>query len=185
MDLHDLDAQIQAAIRRIDLAALPMDILPAALTPAKLARLIDHTLLKPETGEEQIRQLCAEALHYQFASVCVNPLWIPLCAELLAGSPVKAVLRRRLSLGRRAARGDGLRGARGGGIGRTGVRHGHPGRPGARRQLPPRGEHHRRRGRRRPRARSPPQGHPRDRPAVRRAEDRRLCRSARWRAPTS
>jgi deoxyribose-phosphate aldolase len=90
MDLHDLDSQIQAVVSRIDLAALPDDIAPAALTPAQLARLIDHTVLKPETGEEQVRQLCAEALHYEFASVCVNPLWVPLCAELLAGSPVKA-----------------------------------------------------------------------------------------------
>lgn len=90
MNLHDLDSQIQAAIRRIDLAALPADVAPAPLIPAQLARLIDHTLLKPEAGEEQVRQLCAEALHHGFASVCVNPLWVPLCAELLAGSPVKA-----------------------------------------------------------------------------------------------
>ena len=52
--------------------------------------LIDHTLLKPEATEQQIRQLCAEALEYGFASVCINPYYVPLVADLLKGSPVKA-----------------------------------------------------------------------------------------------
>ncbi|MFZ5815195.1 MAG: deoxyribose-phosphate aldolase [Bacillota bacterium] len=60
-----------------------------SLTPAQVAKLIDHTLLKPEATEEQIRRLCAEAREYQFMSVCVNPHWVPLCAELLQGSGVK------------------------------------------------------------------------------------------------
>lgn len=51
-----------------------------------LAAAIDHTLLKPEATEVQIRQLCAEAKAYQFASVCVNPTWVSLCAELLEDS---------------------------------------------------------------------------------------------------
>ncbi len=54
-----------------------------------MARMIDHTLLKPNGTEEQIRQLCAEAREFSFATVCVNPAWVPLCAELLRGSPVK------------------------------------------------------------------------------------------------
>lgn len=62
---------------------------PATLTAGELARLIDHTLLKPEASETQIRQLCAEALEHRFASVCVNAGWVPLCAGLLAGSEVK------------------------------------------------------------------------------------------------
>lgn len=53
---------------------------------ADLARLIDHTLLKPDATEAQIRQLCHEARQYGFAAVCVNPFWVPLCAELLAGA---------------------------------------------------------------------------------------------------
>jgi deoxyribose-phosphate aldolase len=53
-----------------------------------LAQLIDHTLLKPEANEVQIRQLCREAREYGFASVCVNPYWVPTCAELLQGSEV-------------------------------------------------------------------------------------------------
>jgi deoxyribose-phosphate aldolase len=59
------------------------------LTARELAHLIDHTLLKPDASEAQIRQVCAEALEYGFASVCVNAGWVPLCAELLAGSEVK------------------------------------------------------------------------------------------------
>jgi deoxyribose-phosphate aldolase len=54
-----------------------------------LAGMIDHTLLKPQGTEEQIRQLCAEAKEFRFATVCVNPAWVPLCATLLRGSPVK------------------------------------------------------------------------------------------------
>ena len=56
-----------------------------ALAPP-LARLIDHTQLKPETTEQTIRELCAEAREYCFASVCVSPVWVPLAAELLAGA---------------------------------------------------------------------------------------------------
>ncbi|MGE5223445.1 MAG: deoxyribose-phosphate aldolase [Omnitrophica WOR_2 bacterium] len=51
--------------------------------------MIDHTLLKPEATPEQIRQLCDEARQYGFASVCVNPSYVILCAGLLKGSPVK------------------------------------------------------------------------------------------------
>lgn len=51
-----------------------------------LAAMIDHTLLKPDATEEQIRQLCAEARQHSFASVCVNPTWVPLCADLLRGA---------------------------------------------------------------------------------------------------
>lgn len=61
----------------------------APLPAAQLAAYIDHTLLKPDARADQIRQLCAEAREYRFASVCVNPTWVPLCAELLAGSNSK------------------------------------------------------------------------------------------------
>lgn len=56
---------------------------------AKIAHIIDHTLLKPEATEDQIRQLCREAADYCFASVCINPVWIELCAKLLRRSGVK------------------------------------------------------------------------------------------------
>ncbi|HMB93609.1 MAG TPA: deoxyribose-phosphate aldolase [Rhodothermales bacterium] len=53
-----------------------------------MARIIDHTALKPETTEADIRVLCDEAKRYCFASVCVNPCYVPLAAELLAGTPI-------------------------------------------------------------------------------------------------
>lgn len=54
-----------------------------------LAGMIDHTLLKPDATPDQIAQLCFEARKYGFASVCINPGWVSLCAQLLQGSPVK------------------------------------------------------------------------------------------------
>lgn len=54
-----------------------------------LASLIDHTLLKPDATADQIAQLCYEARKYKFASVCVNPTHVKLCAELLQGTQVK------------------------------------------------------------------------------------------------
>jgi deoxyribose-phosphate aldolase len=54
-----------------------------------LAKMIDHTLLKPDATQEQIAQLCFEARKHGFASVCINPTWVDLCAKLLQGSGVK------------------------------------------------------------------------------------------------
>lgn len=54
-----------------------------------VARLIDHTILKPDASRADIEKVCAEARKYSFASVCVNAYWVPLVAKLLAGSPVK------------------------------------------------------------------------------------------------
>ena len=54
-----------------------------------IARLIDHTLLKPEATREDVKKLCGEARQYGFASVCLNPCWVPLAAQELAGSNVK------------------------------------------------------------------------------------------------
>ncbi|WP_332634482.1 deoxyribose-phosphate aldolase [Halalkalibacter flavus] len=55
-----------------------------------IANLIDHTALKPDTTKAQIETLCREAKEYQFASVCVNPTWVKLAAELLIeAEPVK------------------------------------------------------------------------------------------------
>jgi deoxyribose-phosphate aldolase len=54
-----------------------------------IARLIDHTILKPEAIREEVLQVCAEALQFEFASVCVNPYWAKSVAAELKGSPVK------------------------------------------------------------------------------------------------
>ena len=63
------------------LGGIPQDL--------NLAGMIDHTLLKPDATPDQVAQLCFEAKKYGFASVCINPAWVPLCAQLLQGSPVK------------------------------------------------------------------------------------------------
>ena len=54
-----------------------------------LAQRIDHTLLKPEATPTQVRMLCRDALQFEFASVCVNPLFVKNAAGDLAGSAVK------------------------------------------------------------------------------------------------
>jgi deoxyribose-phosphate aldolase len=54
-----------------------------------IARLIDHTLLRPEATHTDILQLCREARENNFASVCVNAYWVPLVAAELTGSEVK------------------------------------------------------------------------------------------------
>lgn len=54
-----------------------------------LAKMIDHTQLKPDTQKDKITQICKEAKEQNFASVCVNPHWVSYCAELLEGTDVK------------------------------------------------------------------------------------------------
>lgn len=54
-----------------------------------IASLIDHTILKPDATADDVRKVCREAVKYSFASVCVNPYWVPLVAAELKGSPVK------------------------------------------------------------------------------------------------
>lgn len=50
---------------------------------------IDHTLLKPESTQEQIKQLTDEAKAYHFASVCVHPTWVAYAKEQLKNSNIK------------------------------------------------------------------------------------------------
>jgi deoxyribose-phosphate aldolase len=58
-------------------------------SPPSIARLIDHTLLRPDATHADILQLCTEAREYNFASVCLNAYWVPLAASQLAGTEVK------------------------------------------------------------------------------------------------
>jgi len=58
-------------------------------TGAEIAAWIDHTLLKPEATMEQIGKLCQEAQQYGFASVCVNPVYVPLAYSMLKETQVK------------------------------------------------------------------------------------------------
>ena len=52
-------------------------------------KYIDHTLLKPESTQEQIAKLVSEAKEYDFASGCGNPTWVSYCANELSGTDVK------------------------------------------------------------------------------------------------
>lgn len=52
-------------------------------------KLIDHTILKADAKEEDIKKLCAEAVENNFMSVCVNPTHVELSEKLLRGSDVK------------------------------------------------------------------------------------------------
>ena len=54
-----------------------------------IAALIDHTILKPDATRADVLKVCREAREYHFASVCVNPYWVPVVARELAGSGVK------------------------------------------------------------------------------------------------
>jgi deoxyribose-phosphate aldolase len=62
--------------------------------PVDLARYIDHTLLKPDATADDIDRLCAEAIRHGFASVCINPVWVPRAAASLKGTgiPVASVI---------------------------------------------------------------------------------------------
>jgi len=61
----------------------------SGLSVRDIAAMIDHTLLKPQATDTDIRRLCQEARQYQFVAVCVNPYWVPLAAAELSGSAVR------------------------------------------------------------------------------------------------
>ena len=63
-------------------------VLGDSATGRDWASLVDHTLLKPEATENDIKKLCNEAIEFGFASVCVNPSWVKKAAEFLRGSSV-------------------------------------------------------------------------------------------------
>ncbi len=58
------------------------------LTRASIGKYIDHTILKPDATEDEVKRICDEAKTYRFASVCVNPSYIELVADALSGSGV-------------------------------------------------------------------------------------------------
>jgi deoxyribose-phosphate aldolase len=60
-----------------------------AQIPPDVAALIDHTLLRPEASRDDILRLCAEAVEFGFASVCINPTWVSTAAAAVRGSSVK------------------------------------------------------------------------------------------------
>lgn len=58
------------------------------MTPEQIAGMIDHTLLSSVSSEADIIRICGEAMQYGFATVCVNPYWVPTASRELAGSKV-------------------------------------------------------------------------------------------------
>lgn len=72
----------------VDAGATRLGVNAAGGAPTTVSGYIDHTLLKPDASRADIERLCAEAREFHFASVCVNPAWVSLCASLLRGSSV-------------------------------------------------------------------------------------------------
>ncbi len=60
-----------------------------AMRVREFAKTLDHTLLKPDATEEDVRKLCGEAAHHHFAAVCVPPCHVRLAARELRGTDVK------------------------------------------------------------------------------------------------
>jgi deoxyribose-phosphate aldolase len=107
VDLENLvEAIAQEVVRRMGPAAWLSEELDAHLAGAcgctqavcmndqppevrALAGLMDHTLLRPQATRAQVEKLTEEARQWCFATVCVNPSWVPLAAERLRGSGVK------------------------------------------------------------------------------------------------
>ncbi|MBX3243590.1 MAG: deoxyribose-phosphate aldolase [Acidobacteria bacterium] len=78
----DVERIVDAGAERIGI------VLGNSATAGDWASLIDHTLLKPEASEKDIKKLCDEAAQFGFASVCVNPGWVKKASEFLRGSGV-------------------------------------------------------------------------------------------------
>ena len=78
----DMQRIVDAGAERIGV------VLGETATAHDWASLIDHTLLKPEASESDIRRLCEEAAQFGFASVCVNPAWVKRASEFLRGTSI-------------------------------------------------------------------------------------------------
>lgn len=78
----DVERIVDAGAERIGI------VLGSTATAHDWASLIDHTLLKPEAAEADIKKLCDEAAQFGFASVCVNPAWVKKAAGFLKGTNV-------------------------------------------------------------------------------------------------
>jgi deoxyribose-phosphate aldolase len=72
----------------LDAGAARLGLHATAGATGGVAATIDHTLLKPDATRTDIERLCREAADNRFATVCVNPTWVALCAKLLRGTGV-------------------------------------------------------------------------------------------------
>lgn len=72
----------------VDAGATRVGLHATGGAPDGIAQLIDHTLLKPDARRHDVEELCREAAQFGFATVCVNPCWVALCAQRLSGTGV-------------------------------------------------------------------------------------------------
>src|SRR5699024_5715962 len=86
--MDKITSKSQAAEQKENAATQTASFNNQLITSSEIARMIDHTLLKPESTKEDIEKLCEEAAEFQFKTVCVNPYWVPTAAAVLKGSNV-------------------------------------------------------------------------------------------------
>jgi deoxyribose-phosphate aldolase len=72
----------------VDAGATRLGLNASGGAPNTVAGFIDHTMLKPDATRAEIETLCREAAEFHFATVCVNPAWVSLCALMLRGTGV-------------------------------------------------------------------------------------------------
>jgi deoxyribose-phosphate aldolase len=84
-------AGIERLYAKVRISSAPAAVrkAPPNAAIAAIAALIDHTLLRPEATRADIVKLCGEARQYGFATVCINPYWVPLASSELEGSVVR------------------------------------------------------------------------------------------------
>ena len=88
-DLERIAKRVQELLASQGNPPIAATVSRPGLSPAQIAQLIDHTVLRPDTTRTDIEQLCREARQAKFYSVCVNPTWVSLARQTLEGSNVK------------------------------------------------------------------------------------------------
>src|SRR6266403_2329610 len=88
-DLERIAKRVQELLASQGNPPIAATVSRPGFSPAQIAQLSDHTVLRPDTTRADIEQLCREARQAKFYSVCVNPTWVSLARQLLEGSNVK------------------------------------------------------------------------------------------------
>ena len=88
-DLERIAKRVQELLAAVGNPPIAATVPKPRFSPAEIAQLIDHSGLRPDITHADMEQLCGEARRHNFYSVCVNPTWVSLARELLAGSNVK------------------------------------------------------------------------------------------------
>lgn len=89
---QNLDRLVDEIVKEVQDRLLTQGLkIPTNDLRQELAGMIDHTLLKPDATETDVKKLCEEARKYHFATVCLNSAFIPKAAQYLKGSSVKPI----------------------------------------------------------------------------------------------